>query len=70
MKKNIIKFFSSLFIVAVVATSCTEDEVLKSNYDYVPVPGQLPSLTASVSGDITGSSAVMSGTITFNGDTA
>jgi hypothetical protein len=68
MKKNIMKFLASLFVVAFAVTACTEDEVLKSDYDYVPVPELLPSVTATL-GEVTGATAEMSAVITFNGDT-
>ncbi|MDX9748078.1 MAG: hypothetical protein RBT57_06220 [Paludibacter sp.] len=68
MKKNIMKIFASLFVVAFAVTACTEEEILKSDYDYVPVPEQLPTVTATL-GEVTGASAMMTGAITFNGDT-
>jgi hypothetical protein len=63
------KFFASLFVVAFAVTACTEEEILKSDYDYIPVPAQLPTLTAA-KGEVTGASVDMTGTIAFNGDTA
>ena len=53
MKKNIMKIFASLFVVAFAVTACTEEEILKSDYDYVPVPEQLPTVTATL-GEVTG----------------
>lgn len=69
MKKNIMKFLASLFVVAFATVSCTED-VVKSDYDYVPDVSKLPTLTLNV-GAITGSTVALTGTLTPVGtDTA
>jgi hypothetical protein len=62
MKKNIMKFLASLFVVAFATVSCTED-VVKSDYDYVPDATKLPAVTLTL-GEITGASVECFGVYT------
>lgn len=52
-----------LLLLAVMMIACTED-VLKSDYDYVPVTANLPNISMEV-GEITGVSVICSASATF-----
>jgi hypothetical protein len=68
MKKRI-EYILFAVIFAFTFISCDED-VLKSDYDYVPDPSKLPSVSLTL-GTITGASVQCAGSITFVGqDTA
>lgn len=55
-----------ILTLALAMASCTE-ELKKADYDYMPNPANLPDVTIEIN-DITGSSAAMSGRVTFGND--
>jgi uncharacterized membrane protein len=42
MKKNIFKLFAILFVTTIGFISCTEEEIVKADYDYIQNPANVP----------------------------
>ncbi|MCE1156143.1 MAG: choice-of-anchor J domain-containing protein [Bacteroidales bacterium] len=51
MKRNMFNYFLSLGIAVFVLASCSDEDVIKSDYDYTPNAAQLP--TGVTTGDVT-----------------
>jgi len=66
--KKIFKSLAYMLVIAIAFSGCKEEDILKSTYDYVPNPANLPTVTLSV-GEVTGASVECTGTVTFKGDT-
>ncbi len=65
--KNILKALAFILVLPIAFIGCTEEDVLKSTYDYVPDSSLLPSTSVTI-GEVTGSSVQCTGSITFGTD--
>ena len=64
MKKNIFKLFAILFVTTIGFISCTEEEIVKADYDYIQNPANVPANVVSVAvSDTSVVTASVSGTV-------
>lgn len=61
--------FAGVLLAMTLMIGCSEEELLKSDYDYTPVSGNLPTISLTV-GDITGATVVCSAVSTYPSDSS